>query len=90
MEVTTSTGTGAEIVEEGRKSFRSRTVVLQHGWGIGMPDGPGSQAPPISLQHCFSSAVSWASGTIHAMIGPPRRRAARKAAKMAVRFIDTN
>lgn len=87
MNVTTSEGTGAEIVEAGRKSVRGWTVVLQQECDIGMPDPSGWHPPPISLQHCFSSAVSCASGTTHAMIGPPKTRTARKAAKIEERLM---
>jgi len=52
-----------------------------------MPDAPCPQSPPMSLQHCFSAAVSCASGMAHAMIGPPNRRTAMRTRKLMISFI---
>src|SRR5260370_2077216 len=49
---------------------------------------PCAQSPPISLQHCFSSAVSCATGMAHAIIGPPNRRTTSSSRKLTISFID--
>ena len=53
-----------------------------------MPDAPCPQSPPISLQHCLSSAVSCASRTAQAMIGPPKRRTTSNNRKWIASFIS--
>jgi len=52
-----------------------------------MPDPFWWQAPPICLQHSFSSADSRAPGTVQAINGPPNRSTVRIDAKMEQRFI---
>ena len=55
---------------------------------MGMPDAPCLQSPPMSLQHCFSAAVSRASGTAHAMVGPPKRKTTSNSRKWIASFIN--
>src|SRR6266850_2981331 len=53
-----------------------------------MPDASCWQSPLISLQHCFSAAVSCATGMAHAIIGPPNRRTTSSSRKLTISFID--
>lgn len=52
-----------------------------------MPDRFRWQAPPICLQHSFSSADSRSPGTVQAITGPPNSSTVRIDTKMEQRFI---
>ena len=53
-----------------------------------MPDPFWWQAPPICLQHSFSSADSCAPGTVQASSGAPNRSTARRDTKMERQLIS--
>src|SRR5258708_13415726 len=52
-----------------------------------MPEASCPQTPPMSLQHCFSAAVSCASGMAHAMIGHPNRRTTSSSRTLIISLI---